>query len=97
MSERVKLEESIAELQDSIDDGMSFRAGPHTRRVVDAARKHLETLPKTRTEWRVSYSEGGETRTWRTKVTEQEAVESGAYALACGKSCVSINSYQVPA
>lgn len=52
MSERKNLEESIAALQDSLDDGMAFRAGPHTRRVVDAACRHLETLPKP--VWRVT-------------------------------------------
>lgn len=68
-----------------------------SRTIIAAARMHLDTLPKTKKEWRVSYSELGETKTWNKWPNEAEALDSAMGALRCGKSCVSINSYDVPA
>lgn len=64
--------------------------------IMAAARLHLSTLPLTKKVWRVSYSHHGGTRTWSTWPTETQAVESATCALRCGKSCVSINSYDEP-
>lgn len=100
MTERNVLDGALRAVQRAIDG----RPIPSDNRdkieilktLRDAARKHLDTLPETKTEWRVSYYEDGETRTWNRWSSEDEALESGAHAMRCGKSGVSINSYQVP-
>lgn len=92
MSEREDLEKVLARYT-----GFGIFRPHEVRTLVEAARKHLDTLPKTVTKWRVSHYMNADRHTWRTTDTEKEALDSGQYALACGKRYVCVDEIQVPA
>jgi hypothetical protein len=91
-TEREKLQRAILRAENA-----DKRLCDDSRTIIEAARRHLATLPKTKKMWRVSHSECGETKTWNVWAAKADALWSAQDALKCGKSCVSINSYDAPA
>lgn len=57
--------------------------------IVEAARKHLDTLPKP-TKWRVTHIRNGETCIWNEFDNKGDAQASATRALQIGRRCVSV-------
>jgi hypothetical protein len=106
MTEREKLAEAVAAGERGVRGDCTGRDYDNRivlmTRLVEAARKHLDTLPKTKPAYEVTWVDevypgiGGK-RVWCTAWAMNRALENAKDALAAGKKNVSIDKIEVPA
>lgn len=98
MTEREKLVKAINRHDDAV-----ARCGKHVfdadvHVVVDAARKHLETLPKTKSAWRVTGLRADGTKAETIAYTNRERALDGARVyMVTGYRDVNLVNVEVPA
>jgi hypothetical protein len=92
-TERQKLEEAIHYAIGACSS-YDYRVGEF-RLVIEAARKHLETLPKPKTMWRLSYVTPNGLFDYRHFPSEQTALDSALLRLRTGCSGVGIVTIEV--